>query len=119
VTDQGSGGVSSANVEAGESLRLLLLDLDGRDRRPARAAAAELDQLLHSIGIALEDRLDRALRRVADPAGDPGRLGAAADGVPEEDPLNPPADDDPPAGQRLLLFFVLGGDADTGSPEDL
>jgi hypothetical protein len=80
---------------------------------------AELDQLLHRVLIALEDRLDRALRRVADPAGDPGRLGAAADGVAEEDPLNPPADDDPPAGQRLLLFFVLGGDADTGSPEDL
>ena len=39
--------------------------------------------------------------RVPHPAGDAGRLGAAPDGVPEEDSLDPAADDDPPAGQGL------------------
>jgi hypothetical protein len=78
---------------------LLLGDLYGGDLGATRSPATELDHLLDRVRLALEDRLDGALGRVADPARYPRRLGAALGGVPEEDSLDAPTDDDPLPGQ--------------------
>ena len=99
VTAQCRKRVSSANLEARESLGLFLRHLDRGDLGPARAAPAEVEQLLDRRGIALEDRLDAAVRGIPDPAGDPRSFRASSGGVAEEDSLNASADDDPLAGQ--------------------
>jgi hypothetical protein len=62
---------------------------------------AELDQLIDRLRIALESRLDGSVSRVPHPSRDAGRLRAPPDAVPEEDSLDPAADDDPPASQGL------------------
>jgi hypothetical protein len=121
VPDRKRGRARSANLEPGEPLRLLFEQVDGADLSPCRPAPAELDQLVDGLGIALEDSLHGTVGPVAHPAGDAGPLGPPPRGVPEEDSLDPAADDDPLAGQRelLLVVVVLGGDADARAPEDL
>ena len=119
MTDQRPARISSANLEARETLGLLLLHLHGRDLRPAGSPPAELDHLLDRRGITLEDRLDRAIGPISHPSRDPGRFGATPGRVAEEHPLDPPADHDPLAGQGLLLFVVLGGAGRDRAPEDL
>jgi len=78
---------------------LLLGDLYGGDLGATRPPATELHHLLDRVRLALEDRLDGALGRVADPTRYARRLGAALGRVPEEDSLDAPADDDPLPGQ--------------------
>jgi hypothetical protein len=78
---------------------LLLGDLYGGDLGATRPPATELHHLLDRVRLALEDRLDGALGRVADPTRYTRRLGAALGRVPEEDSLDAPADDDPLPGQ--------------------
>jgi hypothetical protein len=99
VTDQWPATVSSADLEAGKPFGLLLGDLYGGDLGATRPPATELDHPLDRVRLALEDRLDGALGRVADPARYARRLGASLGRVPEEDSLDAPADDDPLPGQ--------------------
>jgi hypothetical protein len=106
AADQRPDGVSSANLEARQPLRLLVLHIDGGDLRAAWPAPAERDQLLDRVGVAFEDGLDSALARVTNPTGYPCRLGAPPRAVPEEDSLDLAPNDDPPAGQPLLLLVL-------------
>jgi hypothetical protein len=120
VPDQRRSGVRSADLEAGEPLRLLLGDVHRGDLGPTRPATAELDERIDRPRITLEDCLDGTVGTVGDPPGCAERLGAAPSAVPEEDSLDPASDYDPLAGQEeLVLLVVLGGDAHAGAPEDL
>jgi hypothetical protein len=118
VPDQTRTRVRSANLEGGEALRLLLDHVRRGDLGPTGPAAAELDELIDSPRIPLEDRLDGSVGSVGDPPRYAEGLGPPPGRVPEEDSLDPAADYDPLSGQ-LLLLVVLGGDAHAGAPEDL
>src|SRR5262249_31371876 len=117
VTNPLPSRLSSANLEARDPFRMLLGHLDRCHLRAAPPSPAERHHLFDRLLIPPEDRLDGSLPRVPHPAGDADRLGPAPGRVPEEDSLDAPADDDPPPGQGLLLFVVLGGDADARSSE--
>jgi hypothetical protein len=83
--------------EPGEALRLLLVNVDAGNRGAAGTLAGEADQGLDRLLLALEHRLHRAVVAVADPAGDPARLGHPADSVAKENSLHPATNDDVPA----------------------
>jgi hypothetical protein len=120
VSDQVRVRVRSADLEAGEPLRLLLGHLQRGDLGAARPAATELDESIDRPRITLEDRLDGSVGSVGDPPRHAGGFSTAPGGVPEEDSLDPPPGYDPLPGQReLILLVVLGGDANAGAPEDL
>jgi hypothetical protein len=59
-----------ADVEAAETLRLLVHHVDALDLSAARALPAERDQPLNGVVLPFEDRLDRPVPAVRDPAGD-------------------------------------------------
>src|SRR5262245_10891983 len=83
-----------ADVKAGEALRFFVEDVDRVDLSAARTVAAELDKTLDRIGLAFEDRLDRAVRTVRHPAFDTTLLRHPPHGVAKEHPLHVPVDDD-------------------------
>jgi len=86
---------SAADLEAGQSDRLLVTDSDPFDLGVRRARLAPAAHLRHRIGIPLEHGLDRAVAAVAHPAGNTGLLGLLATGVAEEHALHVSVDDDP------------------------
>src|SRR5436190_205801 len=89
--------LSSADLEALEAFGLLLPHLERVHFSSPRPGPAEFHQLLHGLGLALEHGLNGPVVPVPSPAGDAGGLGPAADGVAEEDALDPAAGDDAPA----------------------
>ena len=80
--------LSLADVEAGEPLRLLGDDVDPVDARAPRAVAHEADEPVDRLTLALEDRLDAAVREVPHPAGDTVGERAASGRLAEEDALD-------------------------------
>jgi hypothetical protein len=72
VADQIRSRVRSADLEAGEPIRLLLDHVHRSDLGATRAAAADFDPLFDGPRIALEDRLDGSVGSVGDPARDAG-----------------------------------------------
>src|SRR4051794_27336384 len=89
-----------ADFEAGQALRLLVLHFDVLHVGVAGAAAHEFDHSPDSILVALEHRLDGAVRAVADPAVDARGTRLARGGVAEEDPLHATVRHDSPADHR-------------------
>ena len=75
-------------------LRLFVVHFDIRHGGVTRSGAHERDHRLDGVRLALEHGLDRAVRRVARPAGDAAALGLAARRVAEEDALHTPVGDD-------------------------
>ena len=65
----------SADPEAVEPFRNLVRDIDGGDGCPSRARPAPRDGRRDPVAIALEDRLDPAVRQIADPAVHAERTG--------------------------------------------
>jgi hypothetical protein len=96
----GAASDQSADLEPGETLRLLLDHVHRGDLGPPGPAAAELDELIDGFDITLEDGLDRSVGSVGDPPRYADRLGPPAGRVPEEDSLDPASGDDPLPGQR-------------------
>src|SRR6185437_12299849 len=72
-------------AEARPLRRIDKLLVDAVDLREARATAAGADQFLHRGGVAVDDRLDRAVRAVADPAGHAELGGRLNHPLPESD----------------------------------
>lgn len=85
-----------ANLEARQAFGLFLLDLDVLDIGMPGAAADEGDHPLDRIVVALEHRLNRAVRAIRDPSRNPGRPRLATRRVAEEDALNASARNDSP-----------------------
>ena len=85
---------SSADVEAGEPLRLLGDDVDPVDARSSRAVAHEADEPLDRVALALDHRLDAPVREVPDPAGDAVGERAPFGRLAEEDALDVTLDGD-------------------------
>jgi integrase/recombinase XerD len=75
-------------VEAADGLGRLGRDVDALDLGAARTAAAEVDERLDILALALEDRLDRSVRPVPHPAGDPARPRRPLDGEAVTDSLD-------------------------------
>ena len=75
-------------------LRLLFVDFDVRHGGVTRSGPHEGHHRLDRLRVALEDGLDRALGRVARPAGDAAALGFATRRVTEEDALHTSVGDD-------------------------
>src|SRR5947209_20575653 len=95
----------SADGKARFAHRLLLAQFDVVDAGAPRALAAEPHEPLHRLGLALEDRLHRAVAAVLDPAGHAVAIREPADRVAEEDALHMAADDDAaadPAHRRIF-----------------
>ena len=92
------------NLEAGKAFRFLGRDVDPVDARSPRPLAAELDQALDRVALALEYRLDRTIGPVAHPACDGRRLRSPPERLAEEDTLDVTLDDDAAAlhGRRLM-----------------
>ena len=82
----------SAHLEAAPARRRSVAHVDARDLGATRPAAAELDECLHVVRLALEDRLDVASRQVSHVAGDAARRRPLPHGVPEPDALDATAD---------------------------
>lgn len=76
------------------------MDVDLLDNGSAWPLSRESDQALDRVRLALEDRLDRSVPVVPDPAGDAVLLGQAANRVAEEHPLDVTVDDDPLSHDR-------------------
>lgn len=83
-----------ANREASQPFGLLLAHLDALDLRAPRPLPAEGDQPLDRLGLAFEDRLDRAVPVVAHPPGYGVLAGESASTVSEEHALDLAVDDD-------------------------
>src|SRR5436190_23804913 len=84
----GYGCDDSANLEAVEPLGLLVGRLDMLDVRAARALVHEAHHAVDAVVVALEDRLDRAVRAVGHPARHAGIGRLAANRVTEEHALD-------------------------------
>ena len=95
-----SAAPRSSHFEAAEPCGLLVVDLDPVDVGAAGAVAHEPDHRVDHLGVALEHGLDRALLRVAHPAGDAAALGLLARGVAEEDALHLAVGHHPPADRH-------------------
>lgn len=84
---------SADDLEGREGFEGFLVDFHSGDRGRGRALVGPGDQVGHRFRGALEGRLDRAVREVADPAGHAVLEGRTAAGVAEEDPLYLAVDD--------------------------
>jgi FMN reductase [NAD(P)H] len=76
------------DLEAGETLWILVGNVDPIDARAARTFAAERDEPLVRLLLPLEYRLDCPVAVVADPAGHARRLRAPPHALAEEDSLH-------------------------------
>ena len=86
--------------EARQPFRHFLLNVDALDLRAARAAAAERDDPLDGVRVALDDGLDGPVVRVPHEAVDSVLLGEPAHRVSEEDALHAPVHDHASAHHR-------------------
>ena len=89
-----------AHLEAALTFGLFLRDRHVVDASPARALAAEVDQPLDLVRLALEDRFDRPVGPVRDPARHAAALRESPHRVAEEHALDVPANHDPPPNRR-------------------
>ena len=80
--------MESAHLETGQALGRLVLDLDVLDTRARWARVEETDDALDGIQRALDNGLDRAVRTIANPAGDSVCLRPLSGGVTKEDSLH-------------------------------
>ena len=87
----------SANLEPGQALRVLRADIDPVHPGASWPLARESDEPLDGFPLALEDRLDVAVRHIPHPTCDAGGERAAAGRLTEEDALNVTLDDDAPS----------------------
>ena len=104
--------MSSADGEAGEILRVFFGHVDGVDRCAARAVAAERDQPLDGVALALEHTLHRSVGTVGDPPVDAVLRREPVDGVAEEHSLDEAVHDDAaanhtPYSRRVELSRIL------------
>jgi hypothetical protein len=90
----------SPDLEFVEVLGFLVPDVHAVDDRAARPFAAEVDEALDRVGVALENRLDGPVPVVSYPAGHAALAGETPRRVPEEHALNPPVDDHAPPDHR-------------------
>ena len=91
---QGLRARALAHGETLEPFRLLADHVDPVHSRAARPLAGEVDEPLDGVALALEHRLDGPVGQVPRPAGDTGRLRAAAGRLAKEDALDMTLDDD-------------------------
>ena len=89
-----------ANLEAGESFRLLGLDVDPVHTRTPWAVPDERDQPVDRLPLALEDRFDRSVGPVPDPPRDTSGDRAPLRRLAEEDALDVTPHDHTPALHR-------------------
>jgi hypothetical protein len=82
------------NVEPRQMLRLFVVDFDVRYGGMTRSGPDEGHHRFDRLRVALEDGLDRALGRVARPAGHAAAVGLATRRVTEEDALHTAVGDD-------------------------
>src|SRR5438105_8677393 len=106
----------SADGKARFAHRLLLARFDVVDAGAPRALAAEPNEPLHRLGLALEDRLDRAVAAVLDRARHAVALGEPPHRVAEEDALDVAADDDAAADPAHRRIFPACVASCTSSP---
>jgi len=102
---------SSAHGKTLQTLRVLGVDLDAIDTGAAGTLAAERDQALDPLGLALEDCLDGPVPVVAHPTCDAGALGAPLHGVAKEDAVHESVDDHSPPHHAAMIAARAGSRA--------
>src|SRR4051794_6320046 len=92
VLHVGDGSNDSANVEARETLGLLVLDVHALDLGAPRSLLGERHHPVDGLGLSLEHRLHGAVGAVGDPARDATRARFLLGRVAVEDALHVPVD---------------------------
>src|SRR5689334_18238724 len=98
---------ASADLEAGETLGLLVTGVDRVHPRTPGTLLHEPRHPVDGLGRTFQHDLDGAVRAVPGPAGDACRPGPLAGRVAEEDALHAAVRDEPPPDHRVRHLPIM------------